>query len=86
MRREVFNVTNLYFGDKKWPAETAEALPCGNLGHGGFSWAEQERKLHIKSFADTRDWLLSAASVRHSVVTHLALPQQAMSESMALGC
>ena len=39
---------------KKWPAETAEALPCGNLGHGGFSWAEQERKLHIKSFADTR--------------------------------
>ena len=48
--------------------------------------AKEERKLHIKSFADTRDWLLSAASVRHSVVTHLALPQQAMSESMALGC
>ena len=48
---------------KKWPAETAEALPCGNLGHGGFSWAEQERKLHIKSFADTRDWLLSVSGI-----------------------
>jgi hypothetical protein len=48
---------------KKWPAETAEALPCGILGRGGFSWAEQERKLHIKSFADTRDWLLSVSGI-----------------------
>ena len=41
--------------------------------------------MHINSFADTRDWLLSAASVRHSVVTHLALRQQGMAESIGAG-
>ena len=43
------------FGDEKW---SAEAMRFGNLGDSRFFLGNQECRLHIKSSADKRNWLL----------------------------